>query len=571
MINLHEDNIRNTIENLSNVIRAEHIEDISFLDLYAGRETIKNISNIQNQVIYGRRGTGKTHLLKAYQELLIDEFRNERKVPIYIDLRRLLPLIPSGNNDPALFGILIFKYIIQEICDVLVLNIKFIFDINHFEFKTNKTESEKLHWLASKLQKLNYNFDGKEFKKLEEFKLSQEEINKLAGSLKLNKLPELNVLGEKQIKDTTETKKGLYLSFADISNTISEIPEELDLSRIIVLLDEWSEIPIESQPFLAELLKRAFITSKYSFKIAAIPFRTKLGYNAESKFFGLEEGGDIFGFNLDNRFVYEINKQQTRDFFNELLFKHITLIDHEIHKIYLDPSTKKASTGFINEFFATQALREILLASAGVPRDFINLFINSYDKFLLNTSSANKRIGVKHIRLATIDWYKTDKKERVDGNYHAKQLLEKIVNEIVVKKRKTHFLIPEKHANNIYLQQLIDLRVIHLRKVGYSHQDNKGVSYNVYSIDYGCYTSINIPQSSLDSALLSDLDTIDNFRDIRRVSLEDAFFNDFLLQVGDAFYCKHCKKPVDTNHPAYRKRKLCNNCFEFIDELATNA
>ncbi|MCP1311301.1 ORC-CDC6 family AAA ATPase [Paenibacillus tyrfis] len=566
MLNLHDDNVRNTIEELSNIIRAEHIENVSFLDLYAGRETIKNISNIQNQVIYGRRGTGKTHLLKAFQELLVTDFQSEKKLPIYIDLRKLLPLIPSGNNDPVLLGILIFKYIIQEVCDVLVENVKFIFDFNHFEFRTDNTESEKLQWLAEKLKKLNYSFDGKEFKKLDEFKLNQEEISKLVGSLKLNKSPEFNASGEKQIKDTTETKKGLYLSFADISNILSDIPEGLDLRRIIVLLDEWSEIPIESQPFLAELVKRAFITSKFSFKIAAIPFRTKLGYSTESKFFGLEEGGDIFGFNLDNRLVYEVNKQQTRDFFNELLFKHITSINQDIHKIYLDPNTRKASTGFINEFFATQALREILLASAGVPRDFINLFINSYDKFLLNTSSANKRIGVRHIRLATIDWYKTDKKERVDNNYHARQLLEKIVNEIVLKKQKTHFLIPDKHANNVYLQQLIDLRVIHLRKVGYSHQDNKGVSYNVYSIDYGCYTSINIPQSSLDSALLSDLDTIDNFRDIRRVSLEDAFFNDFLLQVGDAFNCKHCKKPIDVNHLAYKKQKLCNNCFESVEE-----
>lgn len=328
------------------------------------------------------------------------------------------------------------------------------------------------------------------------------------------------------------------------------------------------KIPLESQRFLAELLKRAFITSKYSFKIAAIPFRTRLGYSTESKFFGLEEGGDIFGFSLDNRLVYEVNRHPTRDFFNELLFKHVTSINLDIKDIYMDPNTKKATSGFINEFFATQALREILIASAGVPRDFMNLFINSYDKFLLNTSSSNKRIGVKHIRLATLDWYKADKKGRVDSSFHAKQFLEKVVNEIVLKKQKTHFLIAEKHANNQYLQELIDLRVIHLRKSGYSHQDNKGVSYNVYSIDYGCYTSINITQSSLDSALLGDLNTIDNFRDIRRVSLEDSFFNEYLLQVGDAFNCTHCKKPIDVNHLIYKKRKLCNHCYEPVEEQA---
>ncbi|GCL74889.1 hypothetical protein PN4B1_48750 [Paenibacillus naphthalenovorans] len=568
MLNLHEDYIKRTLEKLSDVIRAEYLQSDSYLDLYVGIETLKNINNIKNQVIYGRRGTGKTHLFLAARENYINNFETERRFPIYIDLRKLLPLISVSNNDNVEFAILIFKYICQQIIDVLIKNIKFIYSFNEFE-PDNATERSKRDKLVRTYENLNYEFDGKEFKKLDDFSLSEEELRKISGSLKASKTLEMGINGEKQVKDTKSINRKRFISFADISGLLSEVPLDLDINRIIVMLDEWSEIPVESQPYLAELLKRGFITSDYSFKIAAIPSRSKLGIRSDTKFIGLEEGGDIFGFYLDNRFVFEINKQQTRDFFNEMLFRHLTAISNELKTLYLDTKTKKASSGFINEFFANIALREILIASAGIPRDFINLFINAYDQFLLNVSSQSRRIGVKHIRLATVDWYRSDKKDQVDNFIHAKQLLEKIINDIVLKKQKTHFLIPEKHSDNEYLQQLIDLRVIHLRKKGYSHKDNKGVAYNVYSVDYGCYTSINIHQPNLDSGLIQEIDSIDNFRDIRRVSLEDNFFNEFLLQVGEAFNCPHCSKPIDTKHLAYVKQNLCNHCYEKIEVPVT--
>ena len=143
-------------------------------------------------------------------------------------------------------------------------------------------------------------------------------------------------------------------------------------------------------------------------------------------------------------------------------------------------------------------------------------------------------------------------------------LLREIINKIVIKKKKTHFLIPQKYSNNKYLKQLIDFRVIHLRKKGYSHKGNAGVVYDVYSIDYGCYTSVDIPQSQLDIEFINKISSIDNFREIRRVSLEDKFFDEVLLESGDGFKCPKCGKTVNTNHLAYKKQKMCNHCFEII-------
>jgi hypothetical protein len=48
------------------------------------------------------------------------------------------------------------------------------------------------------------------------------------------------------------------------------------------------------------------------------------------------------------------------------------------------------------------------------------------------------------------------------------------------------------------IQQLIDDRILHVIKRGYSAQDEPGVRYDVLQIDYGCYVdlmnTVNEPQ-----------------------------------------------------------------------------
>lgn len=561
MKDLNNDSVKVRIDKLSDVIRAEYIDDDNYLELYAGKEMIQSINNIKNQIIYGRRGTGKTHLLRAYQELLIEEFSKDRRFPIYIDLRNFLPLMSENNTSSVEFSILIFNQIIREIVATLVENINFIYGLNEFE-RWPKVAENKKEELIDLIERCNYEFTGRDFKKLDDIELSSEEVNKIAGTLKVCKDMGADLLKENQASTKQSSKNIRYISFSDLSNIITEIPKVLGIKRIVCILDEWSEIPLESQLYLAELIKRGFITSSFSFKIAAIPNRTNIGKMVSEKYMGLEDGGDIFPFNLDNRYIYETNSEQTKDFFNDLLYRHLNAIDK---KFDIKCFSNVPKGGFLNLFLANQALGEILIASAGIPRDFINIFINAYEHFKINTSSRNNRIGVRHIRLATVDWYKTDKEEQIESISNCKSLLEGIINEIIIKKKKTHFLIHQKYRSNKYLNQLIDFRIIHLRKKGYSHKGNSGIVYDVYSIDYGCYTSIDIPQSKLDMSFINKIDSIDNFREIRRVSLEDVFFDKFLLNTGDGFNCPHCRKTVDINHPAYIKQKICNNCFDKIE------
>lgn len=452
----------------------------------------------------------------------------------------------------------------QEIAFSIYENIKFIKEYNEFDqsytLATSIIEAE----LTELFELIYLEFDGRNLRKSNDLKVSEEEIKSLSGELVISKDPRIQALKSGSHKKNNDVEYRGHISILHITNCIETLTNKLELKGIMLLLDEWSEINIGIQPLLAEIIKKTFSAINVFTKIAAIPNRTNLGYKTEQKFFGLEDGGDIFSYPLDMRYVFEVNKNQTRDFFNDLLYKHLTSINQSLILTLLRKN-KTSKDKLINLLFANVALNEVLVACAGIPRDFMNLFLNSYDKFILSSSSTAQRISVKNIRSANAEWYEKDKKEQVDKHQIERQLLTEIVQEVIEKKKSMHFLIPEKHSNNKHIQNLIDFRVIHLRKSGYSHQDHSGVVYNVYSVDYGCYNSLNITKSKLDSTVLNDLN-LRELREIRRISLEEAFFQRFLMDIGEAFNCPHCKKPVDTNHLAFTKQSLCNNCFEHVEK-----
>jgi len=552
---INSDKVQEAINKLSNAIRAERNTTDSFLKIFADRKTLSRLDNNNNQIVYGRRGAGKSHLLLALGEHLLEKNTEVKKViPIYIDLRKLLPLITESDSTKTETSVLIFQQVVNEILSVLTDKLRYIFNISEVGDKSYFEETKKT-LLSDLLNRLNIEFDGRKIRKLGAVEFSTEEIQKITGSLELSKSPNLSASSLKELKDIHSDQYIKYISFSEISKSLSDLSTTLDNIDIVCLIDEWSELPINLQPYVSELLKRTFIASNFILKIGAIPYRSKFReyFDNENKI-GLEEGGDIFSVYLDNRYIFESDKNFTREFYNELLLKHLRDVDEELFK---NVDERK----FINMFFANQALSEILIASAGIPRDFMHLFILSFN----NRTNLSLRIILRNIRSATSDWYVSDKKEEIEKDESVKYLFEGIVNEIVIKKKKTHFLLPQKFSDNKYIKKLVDLRVLHIRQKGISHKHTTNKLYDVYSVDYGSYTSLDITKNSLDTdytQLMQDLKTIEDVRDARALSLEDDFFERFILNIGEGKKCSHCGKTIDINHLAYKKQSLCNHCYE---------
>lgn len=555
-IDIKSRRVQQSVSKLDGFLRAEYNSEKNYLEYYAGLETLDKVISIKDQIIYGRRGTGKTHLLKALQEKLLAD--DQKYLPVYIDLRTFKPTLESDND--LYYALIIFQEIVVEVLKCVYVNLDYLYQEYTVEQQKIIIDPQRRK-ISALLEKFNRNFDGKSFTKMGETGFRVNEVKKLATNLKIAKIPEL--FGSKEVNKEIESEdeKIKYISFSDMSDAISELLEAVDIDRIFCLLDEWSEIPETSQYILAEFLKRTFVPKKVTLKIAAIPNRTQL--ISENRI-GLEDGGDIFGYPLDNRYIYELYPEITKAFFNELLYKQLYLMDPQLYEIFYDNKEKRPVHNFINIFLANQALREILIASAGIPRDFLNIFISAYNIFFTKTN--NRHLVVADIRNATVEWYGVDKKKTVDANSNAKLLLDKIINDILITKKRCHFLIPEKYEKVKELNDLIDLRVIHLRKRGISHKGNKGVVYNVYYLDYACYTSTNLYHNKINTSLLNEIETIDDFREIRRVSLEDKFFEDFNMNIGNSFKCPKCGGMIDMNHPSYAQHKICMHCWSKIEE-----
>jgi len=105
-----------------------------------------------------------------------------------------------------------------------------------------------------------------------------------------------------------------------------KLVEALPVTRIWILLDEWAAIPMDLQPYLADLLRRAvFPVRGMVVKIAAIEQRARFSLpGAESDYVGIEVGADAAAdLDLDDFMVFGNDPEAAKKFFRELLFRHV--------------------------------------------------------------------------------------------------------------------------------------------------------------------------------------------------------------------------------------------------------
>ena len=67
--NIHvDDKFISSIREACNWKKAERLPENSYYKLYVGDESLNEMTPSDHQLIWGRRGTGKTHLLKAFTQ-----------------------------------------------------------------------------------------------------------------------------------------------------------------------------------------------------------------------------------------------------------------------------------------------------------------------------------------------------------------------------------------------------------------------------------------------------------------------------------------------------------------------
>jgi len=318
---------------------------------------------------------------------------------------------------------------------------------------------------------------------------------------------------ETRLRESGQTR--YHVHFGSVSRTLDELAKTLHPARILIVLDEWSTIPLELQPYLADLIRRAiFPISGITTKIAAIEQRSSFKIGSHGDYTGIEIGADASAdVDLDDYMVFDNNADRALEFFQELLFKHYASED------MTKPEFKDSDELIQAAFTQRNAFEDFVRAAEGVPRDAFNVLSIAAQR------SLNDKISIPMVRVAARTWFQRDKEGAIRSNSDAEDLLHWIIADVIAHRRARAFLL-RSNTRDPLIDALFDARLLHVIKRSISGHDEPGARYDVYKLDYGCYvdllTTSKAPEKLLDvddPAATVNVPS-DDYRAIRRAILD---------------------------------------------------
>jgi hypothetical protein len=518
-------------------VRAERQEDIAQLvATFVDPGISVQLENDNNQILYGRRGTGKTHVLKVVDQRAADVANT---VSLYVDMRTLgSNSVFSDEGRPMhVRATSLLKDILAAVENALL------------EYVTDPANDlpghalEKLDALTTAITRTSL---ADVTTSVESGAATEDREGGEAG-ISLSVKPSISFgsrsesVASESEKVTRQGKELNPIYFQELTASFREVLEAAGVRRVVILLDEWTAIPFDLQPHLAEFLKRTFFTiPQVTVKIASLEYRSNfsepLGHN---NVLGFELSADISSvIELDDYFVYDRNAEQTIMLFAELLFRHIyaevdaqdatsaASVDGQLEIVPSRPYMTDAhgiatADALIRRLFASpDAFKELVRAGEGVARDFINIFSSA---FFSSVRRSRPSIDMKAVQEAARDWYEKDKAPNVDEEQE--RFLRTIIESVIAERRARSFLLEKQYEKDRLILSLFDFRLLHLVQRGYADKDNPGVRYNIYTLDYGTYVDLIGTQRAPEDDFTEDIhdeDTVvpfDDRRSIRRIIL----------------------------------------------------
>jgi hypothetical protein len=500
-------------------------------ETYVETGVLPQVANFGNQILYGRRGTGKTHVL---QVLGADRAQEQDSFVIYLDVRLLgsAHLFTDATRPPADRCVAVFKDLLSIIQSRLL------------DIATDPARDggglEEVSQLADFITAKTVEVANRDVR------YTRENSENSDASLGLKVSPTSVGLNAKVSGGTgsSTAEEVAYTEALRETIVFSELYQVLDKSlaalgvqHLTVLIDEWTSLPTDLQPFIAEFLKRSiFPSNRVTVKIASLEYRSRFSLPAAGgNVLGFELGPDITAnLDLDDYYVYERNPDQVEDIFRALLFKHVSSgLDAEA----LDEHAIRDATSFRSRLFTEKAtFVELVRAGEGVVRDFLGIFGAAFFKA---KGAGRQKIDLHSVVEAARDWYETDKSTALSEQQRL--ALHRIITDVIGTRQTKMFMLSREHSDHSMIQSLFDLRLIHLISRGYSDKENPGQRYNIYALDYGTYVDLKRTKSEpgdFQLALEGTEDgTLERGRDervvpfadkrsIRRVILHPSIFDD---------------------------------------------
>lgn len=458
--------------------RASQQTGFEFID--PGMET-ERVTNRKCQVIFGRRGTGKTTLLKSINQ------ENGCDYSININIEDIKDL----HYPDILVQVLIIFF--RSLLTFVNKERKYKFKTIRDRYLLKKKISRVLNDLKDQLQ-VPEEFEQEERNLVsegEKANLGSKLGSKLSG-ISLGISSETNIVREVQRRIKYKKIEILKNKLPEYKTLIQEINEYLGNKGVFLIFDDFYFLPNWDQPFFIDYFHRLSKSNRLHLKIATIPYRTKLYVVTTKSIFGIELHQDAQVINLD----YTLDRfSSVLTFMEELLLQAIE---------------KSGAQISIDEMISQEGFKHLCLASGGIPREFLSLFESLLQRKLINQNLKIHKSDIIPTAKNNIN-DKTDqiRNQIVDSSEILEDILSFLRKTILGENQTNVFLISIENGEDVknlreYFRQLNDLRCIHLIAKDIARDfygDNK--RYVAYLIDY-CFLSFPLPVN---------FKLVDNFRE----------------------------------------------------------
>ncbi len=293
----------------------------------------------------------------------------------------------------------------------------------------------------------------------------------------------VKIKGHTESKTSVERKMSVTHSKIDylkmqirkVKEIINEFVGITKTKAVFLVLDDFYFIPKSVQPAFIDYFHRLTKDSLLSLKIATIRHRSRLYSQTTESYTGVETGHDVI----------EIDMDYSLDSFGDLV---------NFMRQLLDNAARATKSDFdFNELFSGEGFNQLCIASGGVPRDFLSLFVQVANNFLSGSIRSIGKIEVTNAAISSFKnktaFMKTDSAEERDV---LDRYLDHIKSLIYKEKRTNAFLISKDDLEHYYhesqaVRELLDLRLIHLVAENISKAPSDGRRYEAYIIDVGMY------------------------------------------------------------------------------------
>ena len=415
----------------------------------------------QNHVVFGRRGCGKTLLMQTAQQ------KTEASV-------RVVYINCEDYKQHSFPNVLI--EILDALFSELERNLK-------GWFGRKRRSRELIAGIRSDLGQLKHGADeaDRTIKKTDSaaantgasFGLGNEVLK-----VGVQAASERKAALEQEYKQHDSKIQRLNLLLPQLKTRVREFFEiSGDVKSVFLELDDFYHLPRTMQPHVADYVHRLCKDVPLYFKFATLRHASILFADRGSQPTGAQERHDYQPINVDFTLA---DFKKTADQLREILYR------------YGEKAGMKRAE--VDGLFMGEGFNRLVLASGGVPRDFLSLLLEA----LSPKPAGEEKIGKDDVRILSLTVLQRRIEElKVDSEQRDQDALIKgiyAIRKFCLDKKSNVFLVGDRvlqEPNGIrdLINRLLDYRIIHSVGAALTHKSTSG-TFNAYMIDIGAYANL---------------------------------------------------------------------------------